>query len=237
MAHRSPARRGITPQGRGRFPGFDVLDSVPAWDEVTAGVVLSRLVMPGELAFFTPHEVGVAAPLLDLLLAQDDEPRVPVLAMIDARLAIGETDGWHYDDLPEDGEAWRTSLVFLDDDARRANSGRGFADLVPSEQAALVQAVQDLALDGKPWHDWPAKHVWSLWTRYACTAFYSHPYAWNEIGFPGPAYPRGYLNPGVDAREHWEVADRADVDPVPFAERAETARKEHARLIGREGAT
>jgi hypothetical protein len=237
MAHRSPNRRGLTPQGRGRFPGFDVLDSVPAWDEVTAGTVLSRLALPGELAFFNPNEVGVAAPLLDLLLAQDDEPRVPVLGMIDARLAIGETDGWHYDDLPEDGEAWRTSLAFLDDDARRAHSGRGFADLVTSEQAALVQAVQDLAQDGKPWHDWPAKHVWSLWTRYACTAFYSHPYAWNEIGFPGPAYPRGYLNPGVDAREHWEIADRDDVDPVPFAERAETARKEHARLIGREGAS
>ena len=29
-------------------------------------------------------------------------------------------------------------------------------------------------------------HVWSLWTRYACTAFYSHPWAWNEIGFGGP---------------------------------------------------
>ena len=68
--------------------------------------------------------------------------------------------------------------------------------------------MQDLATDGASWHGWSAAHVWSLWTRYACTAFYSHPWAWNEIGFPGPAYPRGYLNPGVDARERWEVADR-----------------------------
>ena len=49
------------------------------------------------------------------------------------------------------------------------------------------------------------KHVWSLWTRYACTAFYSHPWAWNEIGFAGPAYPRGYKNTGIDARERFEV--------------------------------
>ncbi len=41
------------------------------------------------------------------------------------------------------------------------------------------------------WHGQPAAHVWSLWTRYACTAFYAHPFAWTEIGFPGPAYPRG----------------------------------------------
>ena len=81
--------------------------------------------------------------------------------------------------------------------------------------------------------------MWSLWTRYACTAFYSHPWAWNEIGFPGPAYPRGYLNPGVNARERWEVADTgtedSDADPVPFADRVETRApraRRHARARG-----
>ena len=103
MPFRVPDRRAVTPQGRGRFPGFDVIDSVDEWDEVTAGAVLGRLVHPSDLAFFTPREVSVAAPLLDLLLAQDDEPRVPVLELVDARLAVGETDGWHYDELPEDG--------------------------------------------------------------------------------------------------------------------------------------
>jgi hypothetical protein len=73
MPFRSPAQRGVTPQGRGRFPGFDVLDEVDKWDDVTAGAVLSRLALPAELAFFTPHEVGIAAPLLDLLLAQDGD--------------------------------------------------------------------------------------------------------------------------------------------------------------------
>ena len=42
-----------------------------------------------------------------------------------------------------------------------------------------------------------------------------HLSAWNEIGFPGPAYPRGYKNPGVDAREPFEVRDtRPADDPV-----------------------
>jgi len=206
MPFRSPTQRAVTPQHRGRFAGFDVLDSVDSWDDVTAGAVLARLALPGQLAFFTPGEVGIAAPLLDLLLAQDGDPRIPVLALIDQRLAVGETDGWHYDDLPEDAQAWRDTLAALDADARQQHHGRGFAHLVGGEQAALVQAVQDRSASGARWHDWPAKHVWSLWTRYACTAFYSHPWAWNEIGFPGPAYPRGYLNAGVGARERWEVS-------------------------------
>jgi hypothetical protein len=234
MPYRSPNQRAVTPQHRGRFGTFDVLDSVKAWDDVTAGTVLGRLALPGELAFFTPDQVSIAAPLLDLLLAQDGDPRIPVLALIDQRLAVGETDGWHYDDLPEDAQAWRDTLAALDADARTTHSGRGFAALVPSEQGALVQAVQDLAGSEERWHDWPAEQVWSLWTRYACTAFYSHPWAWNEIGFPGPAYPRGYLNPGVGSRERWERPDEVDRDPGSFADRVEAARRDHARLTGQD---
>ncbi len=234
-------RSGTTPQGRGRYAGFDVLASVEKWDEVTAGVVLGRLAPAVELAFFTPDEEAIAGPLLDLLLAQDAEPRVPVLRLVDARLAAGETDGWHYDDLPEDADAWRQSLGFLAHDALEQFPGRAFARLTITEQARLVQAVQDLAGEEEAWHSWPAARVWSLWTRYACTAFYSHPWAWNEIGFPGPAYPRGYLNAGVNARDRWEVADAgredSDVDPVPFTRRAETARRAHDRLLDREGSS
>jgi hypothetical protein len=192
-----------------RFPGFDVFAQVRHWDPATAGVVLERLSPTTQLAFFSSFEVSVARPLLNLLMGQDGEPQVPVLELIDTRLARKETDGWHYDDLPEDADAWRQTLAWLDGDAHAAFS-RHFARLVADEQTEVVQAVQDLAHDGKPWHDYPARQVWSLWTRYACTAFYSHPFAWNEMGFGGPAYPRGYLNRGVDRREHWEVADRGE---------------------------
>ena len=51
--------------------------------------------------------------------------------------------------------------------------------------------------------------------RYACTAFYSHPWAWNEIGFGGPAYPRGYKNIGLDRREPWEGPEVGAHDPKP----------------------
>ncbi len=75
-------------------------------------------------------------------------------------------------------------------------------DCPAAAQETLIEQVPN-AIPGS-WHDLPAKHVWSLWTRYAATAFYSHPWAWNEIGFPGPAYPRGYKNLGVGNREPFE---------------------------------
>jgi hypothetical protein len=127
--------------------------------------------------------------------------------MVDARLAAGETDGWRYEDMPEDAQAWRDTLGYLDDDAK-LHYGTTFAGASRAGQMALIQAVQDRG--SQDWHGLPAGHVWSLWTRYACAAFYSHPWAWNEIGFGGPAYPRGYKNVGVDAREPFEIRDAGE---------------------------
>jgi hypothetical protein len=179
------------------------------WDRATAAAVLARVGPPPPLKFFNETEAACAAALLDQITGQRGEPRVPVLPMVDARLAAGETDGWRYADMPEDGQAWRDTLSYLDEDAA-LRCGTGFADATAADQMALLQAVQDLG--SGQWHGLPAAHVWSLWTRYACTAFYSHPSAWNEIGFPGPAYPRGYKNAGVGKREPFEVPDAQPLD-------------------------
>ena len=202
-------RHGTTPGGhQPRFPGFDVLDLADAWDPVTAGVVLRRVGPPPPLRWFSPQEEAVARPLLDLILDQHEEPRVPVLEMVDARLSELSTDGWRYEDLPPDPQAWSQTLTALDEDARLRH-GRGFAECDRDQQVGLLEAM----LQSESWHGMRSDRVWSLWSRYACTAFYSHPWAWNEIGFPGPAYPRGYKNPGVDRREPFEVADHRPVDP------------------------
>jgi Gluconate 2-dehydrogenase subunit 3 len=186
-----------------------VLDLAPSWDPATASVVLSRVGTLPAMRYFTPAEEAAGRALCDRLLAQDGDQRVPILNFIDARLAEGQTDGWRYEDMPEDGQAWRDTLAHLDEDATQ-KFGQTFAECAASDQDALVQAVQDAG--SAPWHDLNAAHVWSLWTRYACTAFYAHPHAWSEIGFPGPAYPRGYKNSGVDAREPFEVRDAQPAD-------------------------
>ena len=201
----------MTSSASGRFPGFDVLSEVPHWDAATADVVTSRIGPFPDRQFFTDTEQACAAALLDQLTGQCDEPLgVPVLEMVDARLAAGETAGWHYADMPEDGQAWRDTLGYLDKDAH-ARCGTSFAEAPDRDQAAIIQAVQDAT----EWHGLNAPRVWSLWTRYASTALYSHPYAWSEMGFPGPAYPRGYKNAGVGKLEPFEVQDRRPgEDPV-----------------------
>lgn len=230
---KSSAMTGETPGWTRRFPGFDVLDQAPHWDRVTEEVVTALVGMLPVTKFFTAAEEACARALLTLLTGQDEggqneaaeaaagqgeaghrgaDLAVPVLEMIDARLEAGETDGWRYADMPEDGQAWRDTLSYLDEDAGR-RCDASFADAPRADQIALVQAVQDLKSDR--WHGLPADHVWSLWTRYACTAFYAHPFAWDEIGFGGPAYPRGYKNAGIGKLEPFEIPDAKPAeDPV-----------------------
>lgn len=227
-------RTGKTPGGEGRFEGYDVLSQSEHWDDRTRDVVLGRMEEAEEsrshlydsLRFFTKEEAETAEALCDQLLAQFDEPKVPVLHLIDQRLDRGEGDGWRYEDLPEDAETWRKSMAALEEDALR-RYGRRFSHTSREEQAALIVDMQK----SDDWHGWTWSRIWSLWTRYACSAFYGHPWAWNEIGFGGPAYPRGYKVLRQGWREPWERAEKDALDPVPWADRVESARSKHEKLL------
>jgi hypothetical protein len=216
---------GLTPgSAEQRFPGYDVMRQQSAWDEVTRSVVTVRLEPPGPPRFFTAEEEPAARALLDRLLAQDEEPRVPVFEVIDVRLAEGRGDGFHYEDLPDDPEAWRQSIAGVND-AAYSDFGRPFGQLEHRQQRDIIEEVR---LCKGTWHGLPAARLFALWMRYACSAFYAHPWAWNEIGFGGPAYPRGYKDLALGAREPWEVTERDAEDPLPWAKRTEAAKSRHA---------
>ena len=124
--------------------------------------------------FFSTAEAACAQALLNLLTGQaegDDEAGATLLEMVDARLGTGDTEEWRLAGMPEDGQAWRDTLAYLDADADR-RYGTSFADAKEESQETLVQAVRDLA-DGD-WHGLPAAQVLSLWTTYACAALYAH---------------------------------------------------------------
>ena len=196
-------RGGITPQGRGRYPGFDVLEEVDHWDEATRRVVLARVEEVPPIQFFTSPEVMTLGRFCDLVLAQDSEPKIPVLNMVDAKLFAGKLDGFRYDDMPDDRETWRRVALGLDAAARQHGSP-DFAGAPEDVQRRVIQAFSEGALHGEVWDELPCKRAWSVVMRGVLSAFYSHPWAWNEIGFGGPAYPRGYARFGVGQRESWE---------------------------------
>jgi hypothetical protein len=210
-------RAGTTPQMIGRFPDYDVLASTEDWDAATREVVLERLDVPAELSFFTDEQAPTMRALCDVVLAQDAEPRVPVIELVDQKLAAGRLDGYQYEDMPDDREGWTLMLAGLDEVASRWH-GRRFADCEALDQEAIVEAFAEGRLTGAAWERLDISHAWELCTRMMLAAFYSHPWAWNEIGFGGPAYPRGYMRLGpLSTLEPDERPGATDEDPVRVA--------------------
>jgi len=210
-------RAGTTPQMIGRFPDYDVLATTENWDEATREVVLERLDVPAELSFFTDEQAPTMRAFCDVVLAQDVEPRVPVIELVDQKLAAGRPDGYQYEDMPDDREAWRLVLAGLDEVADHLH-GRAFADCEVLDQEAIVKAFTEGRLTGSAWSQLDISHAWELCSRMMLAAFYSHPWAWNEIGFGGPAYPRGYMRLGpLSTLEPDERPGATDEDPVRVA--------------------
>ncbi len=138
-------RRGTTPQMHGRYPDYDCLEETRHWDERTRAVVFGRIERVPALRFFGPDEAAALAAFCDVVLAQDGEPRIPVLAFVDDKLAAGRLDGYQYSDLPDDRETWRLVARGLDE-AARAQGAASFASASGEDQRRIV----DRLADGRP---------------------------------------------------------------------------------------
>ncbi|HEX4671741.1 MAG TPA: gluconate 2-dehydrogenase subunit 3 family protein [Solirubrobacteraceae bacterium] len=210
-------RNGVTPQMHGRYPDYNVLDEADHWDEVTRRLVLERLDKLPPIRFFTKSEADTLGTFCDVVMAQDRDPKIPVLNMVDAKLFAGELDGFHFADMPDDRETWRRLALGLDAAARQHGTS-DFAGASEDVQTQVVDALAKGKLHGEVWDELPPDKTWKVVSRAILSAFYSHPWAWNEIGFGGPAYPRGYARLGVGQRESWEGAQAFERDPVQDTE-------------------
>jgi len=211
-------RNGVTPQMHGRYPDYNVLDEADHWDPVTRKVVMERVEQTPPIRFFTGSEAQTLGAFCDVVTAQDREPKVPVLNMVDAKLHAGQLDGFQYHDMPDDRETWRRVAQGLDQAA--AHHGASSFGAAPVEvQREIVAGFAQGEPEGEVWDDLPPSKAWSVVMRMVLSEFYSHPWAWNEIGFGGPAYPRGYARFGIGQREWWEGDEATDVDPVTDVQR------------------
>jgi hypothetical protein len=206
-------RNGVTPQMHGRYPDYNVLDEVEHWDRETRQVVMARVEHLPPIRLFTTPEAQTLGAFCDRVMAQGREPKIPVLNLIDAKLFSGKREGYRYDDMPDDAETFRRVSQGLDAAARQ-HGARAFLGASHDVQDAVIQAFADGTLHGEVWDDLPPSKAWQVVMREVLSAFYSHPWAWNEIGFGGPAYPRGFARLGVGQRESWEAVPAFERDPV-----------------------
>jgi hypothetical protein len=195
---------------RERYPGYDVLNKrhTPSWNEATRRVIDQRLAMRRDPEFFTADEWLTLNAVCNRIVPQPSgRPPIPVAAMVDNKMARNMTDGYRHYQLPPMQEAWRRGLAALDSEACARYGGR-FHEISAREQDLLLERMQQGDLHDPAWDGMPPKVFFDeRMVHDNVAAYYAHPVSWNEIGFGGPASPRGYVRMGFDRRDSWEAAE------------------------------
>lgn len=195
-------------QQPGYYPGYSTLGQQKKWDKTTRNVVVKRVQSSTEIRFFQPAEAELLSAIIDRLIPQDDragDRTIPILPVIDERLYKNELNGFRYEDMPPDRDAYHLGLKAIHDMAE-VRFHQPFAELAIYRQELLLKSLHD----GKPdpdhpiWKQMPVHRFWALLMEDCITAYYSHPWAWDEIGFGGPAYPRAYIRLENGLPEPWE---------------------------------
>lgn len=195
-----------------RYPGYDVLQkrNSPSWNDQTRAVIDRRMAIdPDHHAFFTDAEWPTLRAICDRIVPQppDRAQRSPVAAMVDEKMYKNSGDGYRDARLPPMREAWRRALAAIDAEAT-TRYGRRFHELSVLLQDDLLNAIQNGEVDQKAWGDLPAEAFFKKRLLHdIVSSYYAHPAAWSEIGFGGPASPRGYVRMYFDRRDPWEAAE------------------------------
>lgn len=196
----------------GYYPGYSTLGQKKFWDATTRAVIEQRVAHMPPIRFFTPEELAIVTAVCDRIIPQDDrlpEYRIPIVNRLDERLYTNKLSGYRYQDMPPDQDAYRLFIQAMTETARALHHAR-FEDLDPMQQDLILKTIHD----GKPpaaheiWAKLPVHRFWELLVQDCIEAYYAHPWAWDEIGYGGPAYPRAYMRLEGGEPEPWEVQER-----------------------------
>ena len=194
-----------------RYPDYDVMAKrdTPSWNDITRDVIDERLQITDEPQFLNAEQFRTLQALCDRIVPQPSLRlnKVPVAGMVDRMLAQTGSVGYRHAGMPPLRQAWRDGLRALDDEARQ-RFGAPFAELTIGRQETLLGLVQQGDVRSAAWERLPARDFFKHRVLHDVTAsYYAHPTAWNEIGFGGPASPRGYVRLQRNRRDPWEAQE------------------------------
>lgn len=189
------------------YPHFDVMTQVEEWDPFTQSVVQRRLECDSNPRFLSAHEAKTLRAVIAHLLYEDrDEPIGFVIAHIDRRLHSGIGESQREKGIPAEHDLLRRGLAALDAVANRRH-GKVFVDCNTEQQFHMVAQLQkgEWETQALPEHTLlPQKALFKKLLALAVEAYASYPMVWSEMGYAGPAYPRGYYRIEQGVTDPWE---------------------------------
>lgn len=192
---------------------FDVLHEKEEWDKETRELVLSRVsALPTPLTL-RQHEVDTLIALCGVLLGDD---RTPILQFVidhfDTQMRINIGESQRKLGMPPFPVLVHKGIDGLNGYAISKHR-QEFAQLGPQVRwdlvNSLIQNPVPFELGDKQVQ---SKDFLSRIHTEAVSAYFSHPAVWSEIGYAGPAYPRGYVRVERGLRDPWEAKSPHEKD-------------------------
>lgn len=200
----------MTPRRR-PYADYDVLAKwdTPSWDDLTREVIRRRLTEVPVRRFFNEAEWQTLEAVCDRLVPQPDRSDpIPIVPWIDEKLHHDQRDGFRYDDMPPLRGAWRLGLEGIDQESQ-CRFDADFRSLSGADRDTVLRAIQTGDVKGGVWDRLPAQRFFAnILLNEVVGEYYAHPAAWSEVGFGGPASPRGYVRLGTNQRDPWEARMR-----------------------------
>jgi gluconate 2-dehydrogenase subunit 3-like protein len=196
-----------------RYPNYNVLDkwSSPDWDDQTREVVRQRLEEIPRIRFLTDDEARALSAIADRIVPQterNETEKVPIVPWIDEKLYEDKRDGYRYEEMPPQREAWRLGLKGINETAQALFAGK-FIDLDPLSQDVVLTHVGRGNPSGAAWKQLSAGRFFQdVLCATIVKIYYAHPLAWNEIGYNGPSSPRGHVRKWEGGVDPWEAPER-----------------------------
>ena len=163
---------------------------------------------------FSAQQLKTLRAIVARILPDAATYRIDLALRLDEMMAEQEGNGWRYEALPTDPEAYRIGLETLEHLAR-SETEEGFADLPGAEQDRLLEGLDSGAFQLPERHERFTAEQMKLWFEEvrsdAVRHYVAHPAIMARIGYSGFANGgttgasfQGFQKVGMDERESWE---------------------------------
>ena len=151
--------------------------------------------------FFDHIEFSILQAVCRRLVSLSGEAiKVDIAGAIDTALADGNSDGWRYDAMPPDAQAYRLGLQGLNQTATEFFNA-SFTQLDSSQQDSVLRAIQQGDAPGVVWQTISGALFFEELLARAVEIFYAHPLVQESIGYAGMADAPGWQLIGLNQLE------------------------------------
>ncbi|MBT9392038.1 gluconate 2-dehydrogenase subunit 3 family protein [Hymenobacter sp. NST-14] len=135
------------------------------------------------------------------------ETPIELAPNVDKRLLEGRADGWRYDAMPPDREAYRLGLGGINQ-AAQAAFRQDFVELTTEQQDVIIGQLAAGEAPGENWQQVPQDKFFEEMLAELAESYYAHPLAQEEIGYVGMADVPGWTHIGLNELEPREPEEK-----------------------------